>query len=128
MVLKNSMMLNDPESPQKNVFNNFSSAHNNEDPWYQNSGAPSPQGQGESKGNFNYSMYSTPDTPNSNLFSDMNAAGGNFNGGVNLEEDYDNEPPLLEELGIRFDHMWSKTQAVMYPFKVRFCLLYCVIY
>jgi hypothetical protein len=33
------------------------------------------------------------------------------------EEDYDNEPPLLEELGVRFDHIWAKTQAVIHPFK-----------
>lgn len=32
-------------------------------------------------------------------------------------EDYDSEPPLLEELGIRFDHIMNKTQAVMYPNK-----------
>lgn len=53
--------------------------------------------------------------------------GGNFNfgsggggapGGFDVEEDYDNEPPLLEELGIRFDHIQSKTMAVMYPRKV----------
>lgn len=114
MVLKNQMMTNDPESPQKNVFNNFA-AQQNDDPWYQNSGAPSPHGN-ESKGNFNFGMYSTPDTPNSNLFNDLNAS-ANFNTGGS-EEDFENEPPLLEELGIRFDHMWNKTQAVMYPFKV----------
>ena len=33
-------------------------------------------------------------------------------------DDYDNEPPLLEELGIRFDHIWSKTQAVINPLQV----------
>jgi hypothetical protein len=32
-----------------------------------------------------------------------------------VDEDYDNEPPLLEELGIRFDHIWAKTQ-VTFPF------------
>ena len=37
-------------------------------------------------------------------------------------EDFDNEPPLLEELGIRFDHMWSKTQAVIHPFKVLYAV------
>ncbi len=31
------------------------------------------------------------------------------------DDDYDNEPPLLEELGIRFDHIWTKTQAVVNP-------------
>lgn len=34
------------------------------------------------------------------------------------DDDYENEPPLLEELGIRFDHIWSKTQAVINPTKV----------
>lgn len=33
-------------------------------------------------------------------------------------EDYSNEPPLLEELGIRFDHIWSKTKAVIAPTQV----------
>ena len=33
-------------------------------------------------------------------------------------EDFDNEPPLLEELGIRMDHIWNKTQAVIHPKKV----------
>ncbi|KAK6957130.1 hypothetical protein Daesc_002415 [Daldinia eschscholtzii] len=31
-------------------------------------------------------------------------------------EGYDGEPPLLEELGINFDHIWSKTLAVLNPF------------
>lgn len=30
-------------------------------------------------------------------------------------EDYDNEPPLLEELGINFDHIKQKTVAVLNP-------------
>jgi hypothetical protein len=34
-------------------------------------------------------------------------------------EDYSNEPPLLEELGVRFDHIFTKTQAVIIPTKVR---------
>jgi hypothetical protein len=34
------------------------------------------------------------------------------------EDDYENEPPLLEELGIHFDHIWMKTEAVMNPTKV----------
>lgn len=33
------------------------------------------------------------------------------------DEDYDNEPPLLEELGINFEHIWSKTLAVIVPMK-----------
>lgn len=33
------------------------------------------------------------------------------------DEDYENEPPLLEELGINFEHIWSKTLAVIIPTK-----------
>lgn len=36
---------------------------------------------------------------------------------VEDEEDYENEPPLLEELGINFEHIWSKTLAVILPTK-----------
>lgn len=32
------------------------------------------------------------------------------------EYDYENEPPLLEELGINFDHIRQKTFAVLNPF------------
>lgn len=39
------------------------------------------------------------------------------------DEDYANEPPLLEELGINFDHIWTKTQSVILPVKVRHYLL-----
>ncbi len=34
-----------------------------------------------------------------------------------VDEDYSNEPPLLEELGIHFDHIWLKTLSVIYPSK-----------
>lgn len=42
--------------------------------------------------------------------------GGGRVGGL---DDYDdeNEPPLLEELGVRFDHIYEKTQSVMLPYK-----------
>lgn len=44
---------------------------------------------------------------------------GGVGGGVVEEddEDYENEPPLLEELGINFEHIWSKTLAVILPTK-----------
>lgn len=29
---------------------------------------------------------------------------------------FEDEPPLLEELGINFDHIWKKTLAVLNPF------------
>lgn len=31
-------------------------------------------------------------------------------------EDYENEPPLLEELGVNFPHIYSKSRAVLFPF------------
>jgi hypothetical protein len=34
--------------------------------------------------------------------------------------DFDSEPPLLEELGINFDHIKKKTIAVLNPFTKRF--------
>lgn len=33
------------------------------------------------------------------------------------QNDIDNEPPLLEELGINFDHIYTKTKCVLNPFK-----------
>lgn len=32
--------------------------------------------------------------------------------------DFDDELPLLEELGINFDHIWEKTLSVLNPFKI----------
>ena len=43
--------------------------------------------------------------------SDMNMMNTSFV----LEEDYDNEAPLLEELGINFDKILKKTKAVLNP-------------
>jgi hypothetical protein len=57
---------------------------------------------------YNYGNYGYLDT-------------GSMNGQTGYgaeDEDYENEPPLLEELGIRFDHIWSKTEAVVHPFRV----------
>ena len=34
------------------------------------------------------------------------------------EEDYSNEPPLMEELGINFRHIWTKTKTIILPIKV----------
>lgn len=35
---------------------------------------------------------------------------------ANQGTDFDNEPPLLEELGINFDHIYRKTKCVLNPF------------
>lgn len=34
-----------------------------------------------------------------------------------IGNDFDNEPPLLEELGFNFDHIWQKTLSVLNPLK-----------
>jgi protein YIPF5/7 len=41
---------------------------------------------------------------------------GSSGSGGGMEEDYANEPPLLEELGVHFDHIAVKTKAVILPF------------
>ncbi len=42
-----------------------------------------------------------------------------YSGGFDFnDDDYSNELPLLEEIGIRFDHIWTKTQAVILLNKV----------
>jgi hypothetical protein len=35
---------------------------------------------------------------------------------TNTPTDFENEPPLLEELGINFDHIYRKTKCVLNPF------------
>mmetsp|Transcript_14022 Transcript_14022/g.21227 ORF Transcript_14022/g.21227 Transcript_14022/m.21227 type:complete len:283 (-) Transcript_14022:115-963(-) len=47
----------------------------------------------------------------------MSGGMGNTSDG-NKHIDFENEPPLLEELGINFDHIGQKTLAVMIPTKV----------
>lgn len=70
----------------------------------------------------NMNMNMGLNQPTSNMMGqnmgNMNSNYGNNNGGLNMNTySFDDEPPLLEELGIRFDHIWSKTQAVMYPMR-----------
>lgn len=58
--------------------------------------------------------------PGRSTLGGVMAGGGDRMSGRVLEEDdedYDNEPPLLEELGINFEHIWSKTLAVILPTK-----------
>lgn len=53
----------------------------------------------------------------------LGVGGGGVGGGAvgamtqEDDEDYENEPPLLEELGINFEHILSKTLAVILPTK-----------
>ncbi|NXP81470.1 YIPF7 protein, partial [Ramphastos sulfuratus] len=36
---------------------------------------------------------------------------------LNYADGFDEEPPLLEELGINFEHIWQKTLTVLNPLK-----------
>jgi hypothetical protein len=81
-------------------FSDFS-GDANEDPWYTSS--PVKSDQQSSQQSTSFASYGI--TQNSDPFT----VG---------DEDYSNEPPLLEELGIRFDHIWKKTAAVILLTKV----------
>eukprot|EP01036_Dinobryon_divergens_P053889 gene53889-72016_t len=74
-----------------------------DDPWYSSS-----QGPESPSDNYGYSNFNALKT---------GAPPARMQNGLDGEDDYSNEPPLLEELGIRFDHIWSKTQAVIIPTK-----------
>lgn len=80
---------------------------------YSSGAPPAPTGQGgpwfanpaatpANIGNF------SPPPSNSSLSGVAYGADGD-------DEDYSNEPPLLEELGINFEHIWMKTQSVLIP-------------
>lgn len=47
--------------------------------------------------------------------ADESKGGSNAMSSSSYEEDYDNEPPLLEELGVNFPHIFSKSRAVIFP-------------
>ena len=79
-------------------------SYNNEDPWYSSS-----QGPESPTDNYGYSNFNALKTSQPPIRVDS---------GIFENDDFSNEPPLLEELGIRFDHIWSKTQAVLIPTKV----------
>ena len=89
-----------------------SSVQASEDPWFEQQNSPKSSGVANQPpyGGFSNTMGGGP-----SLYGASNVQVPIMTG---LDEfDYDNEPPLLEELGIRFDHIWSKTQAVVNPTK-----------
>jgi hypothetical protein len=70
-------------------------------PWYAGSPEKPPQ-----------TNYSNANYSNTNFSNEE--TNPRYSGRFDLqEEDYSSEPPLLEEIGIRFDHVWEKTQAVI---------------
>lgn len=95
----------DPEGSPVRTSGGFYSQQ--EDPWYSNSGQESPASDAGRVPAFDYSSS-----------FNMMGSGGQVNSALASEVDYENEPPLLEELGIHFDHIWAKTQAVLIPTKV----------
>jgi len=104
----------DPESSSSNLgrpaigtnLNATAQGGYDQDPWFDGSNQSSPVYANEQKVNNPYppsvGFFNQPPVPTA-LFG--------------MDDNFDNEPPLLEELGIRFDHIWNKTQAVMYPRK-----------
>ena len=59
--------------------------------------------------------YSTPtNTQSPQYFIPSAPLNDNFDSGKSFD-DFENEPPLLEELGINFDHIRQKTLAVLNP-------------
>jgi hypothetical protein len=115
----------DPESSIQNP-NRMYDTHGSEDPWFEarpgqhNAAQNYPQYGANSTGftstGFNKPLYNNPNQSSYAAEMDGRSPG---NLGMGGDDDYENEPPLLEELGIRFDHIWMKTQAVINPTKVQ---------
>lgn len=106
-MMRNQMLNVDPEgSPVRSVFSGMNTGQGDSDPWYSSSANESPSSD-SNRQSYDFSNYG------------QSMGGGNdVNNALASEEDYLNEPPLLEELGIHFDHIWAKTQAVLIPTKV----------
>ncbi len=63
--------------------------------------------------NFGNHFYPGPQAEYGNRTPYTGQSGAGQRIGGDDEEDYSNETPLLEELGINFEHIWAKTRAVM---------------
>ena len=103
-MLRNQVI--DPESPERrglNPNNNLgvkvSPPTEYEDPWYaaSNDNSPRNNDNGGVTGSFG----------NSSSYGGGSMGYGNdAYGSMASYDDYDNEPPLLEELGVNFDHVY----------------------
>lgn len=72
------------------------------------------QGAMQSQGPLQGSMDSVTPT----IFQPQQYSASSANNSTNAPtEDFENEPPLLEELGIHFDHILLKTKTVCWPFQ-----------
>lgn len=79
---------------------------------YNASGGASSQGYGDAA-----SPYVGSGSPYTGSILTPDSSLGVYGGGSGGDDDFDNEPPLLEELGINFDHIIQKTVAVLNPIK-----------
>ena len=115
----------DPESsqnPNQGAYRPYDTP-GQEDPWFESKPGQQQQSQqqnnyqpygntnGFTSNGFNNPQYNTQPQNSSFLMNQDRSTIGTD------DDDYENELPLLEELGIRFDHIWSKTQAVINPTK-----------
>ncbi len=79
------------------------------------SGVPTPAPTTGGTLGFGNNFYPGPQAEYGNhmQYTDQSGVGQRIGG--DDEEDYSNEPPILEELGVNFEHIWVKTKAVMVP-------------
>ncbi len=96
-------MMIDPEGSPARPNTVFSGMNGqNDDPWFSGSAQESPSSD-SNRPSFDYSNYGR---------GAMSGA-GEVNNALSSEEDYDNEPPLLEELGINFrSHLDQDTGSI----------------
>ncbi|XP_055331307.1 protein YIPF5-like [Paramacrobiotus metropolitanus] len=66
---------------------------------------------------YNPTSFGTPADNSYMYMQQNNVASQQFGQTGAVVEDVENEPPLLEELGINFDHIVQKTLAVLNPFR-----------
>ena len=138
-MIKNQFVADPESTPPRNTGGlqmNTNSAANGvdfDDPWYKSSPQSSPAGGTAPTGFYNqgFQQFNPATTTSNQMFTGVQNTYNAYGNPVSGEEDYENEPPLLEELGIRFDHITTKTQAVLYLNKVlnssflSFSLLIC---
>jgi hypothetical protein len=94
-----NQMLDDPESsPQKESVFNFGNHGNDSSPWFTGGGG-NDQGSPTHSGGGMYNQQQSNSFNSGGVMSGTSLSFGNSN------DDYENEPPLLEELGINFEHM-----------------------
>ena len=121
-MLRNQVI--DPESPERKGINpnlgvKVAPPTEYEDPWYAASNENSPRNDPGVTGSFgNSSSYG------------MGSMGGYSNDtydSIGGYDDYENEPPLLEELGVNFDHVFKYGVAIVVKNLFTFILFFMFI-